>query len=62
MILHLKVQAAQSLLYQLACLENDEEVPSDKPTKWKSLCSTILMQKVSGIPPGIIIGNMSDIM
>ena len=37
--------------YQLACLENDEEVPSDKPTKWKSLCSTILMQKVSGIPP-----------
>ena len=36
MILHLKVQAAQSLLYQLACLENDEEVPSDKPTKWKS--------------------------
>ena len=41
-----KVQAARALLYQLAGVDNAEEVP-DKPTKWKSLCATILMQKVS---------------
>ena len=41
-----KVQAARALLYQLAGVDNIEEVP-DKPTKWKNLCATILMQKVS---------------